>query len=89
MIECGDQLDVARQKHAVAEDVARHVADAGDGEIGRLGIDAHLAEVPLDRLPRAPRRDTHHLVIVTGGATGGEGVTEPEPVLVAHPVRVV
>jgi hypothetical protein len=30
VVERADQLDVARKQHAVAEDVARHVADADD-----------------------------------------------------------
>src|SRR5262249_25284181 len=32
VVERGDELDRARPQHAVAEDVARHVADAHDGE---------------------------------------------------------
>ena len=89
MVERGNQLDVARKEHAVAEHVARHVADARDGEIRRLRVDPHLAEVPLDRLPGAARRDAHHLVIVANRPAGGERVAEPEPVLLADRVGVV
>jgi hypothetical protein len=48
MIERGDQFDVAREQHPVAEDVARHVADPGCREIGSLGVDAHLAEASFN-----------------------------------------
>ena len=82
-------LMCARQQHAVAEHVARHVADAGDGEVGRLRVDAHLAEVALDRLPRAARGDAHRLVVVARRAARRERVAEPEAVLAADRVRVV
>ena len=59
VVERGDQLDVAREQHPVAEHVARHVADPDDGEVGRLDVGAELAEVALDRLPRAARGDPH------------------------------
>jgi hypothetical protein len=48
VVEGGEELDRARPQHAVAEDVARHVADADDGERRRADIDVHLAEVALD-----------------------------------------
>ena len=35
VVERGDEPDVLRQQHAVAEDVAGHVADAGDREVLR------------------------------------------------------
>ena len=57
VVEGGDQPDVARQQHAVAEDVAGHVADADDGEVLRLDVGADLAEVALHRLPGAARGD--------------------------------
>ena len=37
--------------------------------------------MPLDRLPRAARRDPELLVVVAGGAAGGERVAEPEAVV--------
>ena len=55
----------------------------------RLRVDAHLAEMPLDRLPRSARRDAHHLVVVPGGAAGGKGVVEPEAILGADRIRKV
>ena len=55
MIERREQTNVTRQQHAVAEHIARHVADADARELGRLRIDAELAKVPLDALPRAAR----------------------------------
>ena len=54
VVEGGQQADVPRQQHAVAEHVAGHVADADDGEVGLLDVDAELAEVPLDH-SQAPR----------------------------------
>jgi hypothetical protein len=89
VVERGDQPDVARQQHAVAEDVARHVAHAGHGEVGGLDVEAQLAEVALDALPRAARGDAHALVVVAGAAAGGEGVAEPVAVLGADGVGVV
>src|SRR5262249_16471290 len=89
MIECGDQFDVAREQHPVAEDVARHVAYPGHGEIVSLRVDAHLAEAPFDRLPRAARGDAHRLVVVAGGAARGEGVAQPEAVFLADRVGVI
>ena len=89
MVECSDEPDVPRQQHAVAEHVARHVADPRDGEVGRLRIDAHFAEMALDRFPRAARGDAHRLVVVARGAAGGERVAQPEPVFLADAVRVV
>src|SRR5690606_33268447 len=57
MVEGSDQLDRATAEHPVPEDVAAHVADPDDGERLRLDVLAQLAEVALDRLPRAARRD--------------------------------
>ena len=67
----------ARQQHAVAEHVARHVADAGDGDGLGLDVDVDLAEVALHRLPGAARRDAHLLVVVALAAARREGVAEP------------
>ena len=47
----------------------------------RLDVGPELAEVALDRLPRAARRDAHLLVVVARRAAGGERVAEPEAVL--------
>ena len=81
VVEGRDELDLARQQHAVAEYVARHVADADHGERFFLGVDAHFAEVAFDRFPRAARGDAHLLVVITHRAARGEGVVEPEAVL--------
>ena len=81
VVEGRDEADVLRQEHAVAEDVAAHVADADDRELLGLGVDAELAEVALDRLPRAAGGDAHALVVVAGRAAGREGVVEPEAVV--------
>ncbi len=81
VIEGGDELDGARAQHAVAEHVARHVADADHGERLCRDVDVHLAEMALDRLPGAARGDAHLLVVVAGRAAGREGVVEPEVVV--------
>ena len=81
VVEGGRSLIVGRKQHAVAEHVARHVADADDGERRGLDVDVELAEVALDRFPGAARGDAHLLVVVAGRAAGGEGVAEPEAVL--------
>ena len=80
MVERRDQSNVLGQQHAVAEHVAAHVADSDHREVLGLGVDTHLAEVPLDRFPRALGGDAHRLVVVAHRAAGGEGVTQPEPV---------
>jgi hypothetical protein len=64
VVEGSDQADLAREQHAVAEHVARHVADAGDREGSALHVRAELAEVALDGLPRAARRDPDLLVVI-------------------------
>ena len=89
VVERRDQSDVRRQQHGIAEDVAAHVADAGDGEVLALGVDTQLAEVPLDRLPGAARRDPHRLVVVTVGAAGGERIVEPEVMLLGNRIGQV
>ena len=68
------------QQHAVAEHVAAHVADADHGEVLGLGVDAHLAEVPLDRFPRTFGGDAHRFVVVANGSAGRERVAQPEAV---------
>ncbi len=86
VVEGGDQPDVLAEQHAVAEHVTGHVTDADDREVLGLGVHAQLPEVPLDGLPGAAGGDAHALVVVTGRAAGGEGVTEPEVVLLGDPV---
>ena len=81
VVERGDQPDRPLPQHAVAEDVARHVADADHGERRLADIDVHLAEVALDRFPGAAGGDAHLLVVVAGRPAGGEGVVEPEVML--------
>ena len=86
VVEGADQLGMPRQQHAVAEHVARHVADADAGEILGLAVDPDLAEVPLDRFPGAARRDAHLLVVVAARSARREGVAQPEPVILRHAV---
>src|SRR5437763_15117253 len=77
VIESGDEPDVAREQHAVAEHVARHVADTSDGKVGLLGVDAHLPEMALDRFPRAAGCDATRLVIVPERAARSERIALP------------
>ncbi len=74
MVEGRHQAGVARQQHAIAEHVTGHVADTRAAEFLRLDVHAHFAEVPLHAFPRAARGDAHALVVVTGGAAGGESI---------------
>ncbi len=89
VVERADQLDVTGEQHAVAEHVAGHVANPDNGEVGGLDVGPQLAEVALDRLPGAAGRDRHLLVVVAGGAAGGERIAEPEAVLDRDCVRDV
>ena len=47
---------------------------------------AELAEMALDRFPRAARGDAHFLVVVAVGAARGERVAEPEAALLGDAV---
>ena len=71
---------VRRAQHAVAEHVARHIADARDRERDFGNIDIHLAEMPFHGFPGAARRDADLFVVVARRSTGREGIVEPEPV---------
>ena len=81
VVERGEQLRRGLAQHAVAEHVARHVADADRGERRPGDVDVHLAEMALHRFPGAARGDAHALVVVAGRAARGEGVAQPEAVL--------
>jgi hypothetical protein len=89
VVERTHEPDHARQQHAVAEHVAGHVADAEHGELVRAHVAAELAEVALDRLPRAGGGDAHLLVVVSGRPARGERIAEPEAVLARNLVRDV
>ena len=77
MIEGRQQLDLRREQHAIAEDIAGHVAHTGNAERCRLDIDIDFTKMPLDRFPGAPRRDAHLLVVVAHGTTRGESIAQP------------
>ncbi len=81
MVEGGDELRLSGQDHAVAEDVARHVTDAGSRERLLLNVLVDLAEVALDRFPGAARRDAHDLVVIADAAATGKSVTKPEAIV--------
>ena len=80
MIERRHEANFFGEEHAIAEDVAAHVADTGNRERVFLRIDAHLVKVPFDGFPGATCRDGHLLVVVTGGTAGRKCVIEPETV---------
>ena len=86
MIESGDEPGCRTKQHAVAEDVARHVADAGSGERRGLDIGAELAEMALDCLPGAARGDAHLLVVIALAAARSEGIAEPMMLFGRHRV---
>ena len=86
VVERGHELRDLAHQHAVAEDVARHIADAGGREGLGLAIDAEVREVVFDALPRSSRGDSDLLVVVAHRAAGGEGVSQPETVLTRNPV---
>ena len=52
-------------------------------------VDVEFAEVALDRLPGAARRDAQCLVVIAARAAGGEGVPQPVAVLLGDAVRRV
>src|SRR3546814_966098 len=81
-----DQADVLRQQHAVAENVAGHVADAHAGEVLLLAVTPERAEVALDRIPAAAGGDAHALVVVADRTAGGAPVVEPVGVLAGDAV---
>ncbi len=76
------ELQVARAQQAIAEDVARHIADAHHHDRrAAIGVAAHLPQMATGGFPRAARGDAHLLVVVTVLAAGGEGVAQPEAAL--------
>ena len=86
VVERRDQPGVLGAQQSVAEDVAGHVADAHAGEVLRLAVEAALAEVALHGDPGSASGDPHRLVVVADRAAGGEGVAEPEPVVLGDAV---
>src|SRR4051812_47062290 len=86
VIEGGEQSEVSRHQHAVAEHVAGHVADADDGDFAALDVSSELPKMALDQLPGAAGGYAHRLVVVAGGPTGRKSVAEPEPVLFGYGV---
>ena len=81
VVERRHELDGVLPQHAVAEHVARHVADAHDCKRCPRNIGVEFAEMPLDRFPSTPRGDAHFLVVVTGRSARREGIAQPEPML--------
>ena len=88
VVERGEERDLPALQQAVAEHVARHVADADHREGLRLHVDAQVSEVVLHRHPGAARGDRQLLVIVAVRAARGERVAQPEAVLLRHLLAV-
>ena len=84
VIEGRDQFDRLRQQHPVAEHIARHIPAARDPDRIGLHIDPHFKEVALDRKPCTLCSDPHRLVIITLRSAAGEGIVEPEIVLLGN-----
>src|SRR5215469_2339536 len=80
---------MTRDQHAVAEHIARHVADADDGQLLGLGIASELSEMALDQLPGAARCYPQRLVVVSCRAARSERVAEPESVFLCDGVDAV
>ncbi len=89
MVEGGQEPGGRALQGAVAEHVARHVADPGHGEGLLLRVHPEVPEVVLHALPGPPGRDRHFLVVVARASSGGEGVSQPEAVLGGDAVRGV
>ena len=81
VVERCHQPQVRRAEHAIAEDVARHVSDADDGERITIGVLAVRPSMPTNALPRAASGDAHRLVVVADAASRSERIAEPEAVL--------
>ncbi len=81
VIERGHQPQVRRPQQAVAEHVARHVADADDGHCVAVGILADRAGVTANALPRTAGGDAHRFVVVPNAAAGSKSIAQPKPVL--------
>ena len=77
VVERRNQCDAARFEHGIAEDVARHVADAD--RRGRLvGRDPDFVEVSQYRLPHAFGGDAHLLMVIAVRAARRERIAQPE-----------
>ena len=64
MIEGGEQPGAVAKKHAVAEHIAAHIADADDGERFALDILAQFAKMSLNALPGAARGNSEFFVVI-------------------------
>ena len=78
VIEGGNDLNRLGQQHAIAKDIARHIAAARRADRLRLNVDPKFKEMALDRKPSPLGGDAHRLVIVALRAATGEGIVEPE-----------
>ena len=86
VVECGHQLDLFGQQHAVPEHVAAHVANAHHRKGRCLNILARFSKVSLDAFPCATGGDAHLLVVVAGTAAGGKRIPQPEAVFLGQTI---
>ena len=80
------QPNLFRQQHAIAEDIASHVANTGHSKGLLLDVLALFTEVPLHTFPGAAGGDAHLLVVVACRAARGKGITQPKTVFVRQTV---
>ena len=81
MVESGLEPNGVTQQHAIAKDIATHVANAHHRERLRLDVASQLPEVELDALPHPPCRDAHELVVVAVGTSGRKRIAQPKTAL--------
>ena len=86
MIEGRQQMNMARQKHAIAKHIAGHITDADDAEVFLLHIYSQLTKMPPHRHPGPAGGDAHGLVVIAVRAAGGKAIPQPELVLGSNTV---
>ena len=85
VVEGGDQPDVALDSSMPLPNTSPDMSPTPTTVKASVWMStSDLAEMALDRFPRAARGDAHLLVVVAGGAAGGEGVAEPEAMRLAR-----
>ena len=79
-------MNLVRQQHAVAKHIAAHVADPHHSKRLRLDILVLFPEVTLHAFPGTPCGNAHLLVVVTGTASRGKRIAQPEAVFICQAV---
>src|SRR6266849_8901685 len=81
VIERSYQLELARQQHAIAEYVTRHIAYAYHRNRRGIEVMTDLVEVPLDRFPCAFRGNAEFFMVIPVRTAGRERIAQPEAAL--------